>query len=266
MNLSNHEAEFLSRLAAKGKSIISTDEAEMVWQGSTPVNVVLHRLEKKGWLQRLDRGVYLLIPLDAGPERFWSESPLVIASHLIEPAAVAYWSALHYWQMTEQIPRITFVQSTKRKRPVEIQGMPFQFVTVKDDRFFGIAERQVNDKKFKLTDREKTLIDCADRPDLSGGIAQLSQALKNEYSQVDWAKVDDYFERWGGGTVVKRIGYLVDVMGVPVPDRERRLKRWKALLTRGISPLEPGASKAGPIVTSWQIRVNLHNFTSLGEG
>src|SRR3989337_67302 len=100
MNLSNHEAEFLSRLAAKGKSIISTDEAEMVWQGSTPVNVVLQRLEKKGWLHRLDRGCSLLIPLDAGPERFWSESPLVIASHLIEPAAVAYWSALHYWQMT----------------------------------------------------------------------------------------------------------------------------------------------------------------------
>src|SRR4030067_114103 len=140
MNLSNQESDFLSRLSAKGKSIISTDEAEKVWQGSTPVRVVLHRLEKKGWLQRLDRGLYLLIPLEAGPERFWSESPLVIASHLIEPAAVAYWSALSYWQMTEQIPRITFVQSTKRKRPLEIQGMQFQFVTIKREHYFGVVE------------------------------------------------------------------------------------------------------------------------------
>ncbi|HSF81634.1 MAG TPA: type IV toxin-antitoxin system AbiEi family antitoxin domain-containing protein [Anaerolineales bacterium] len=266
MNLSSQESEFLTRLAAKGKSIISTHEAEKMWQGSTPVSLVLHRLEKKGWLHRLDRGVYLLIPLEAGPERFWSESPLVIASHLIEPAAVAYWSALLYWQMTEQLPRITFVQSTKRKRPMEIQGMPFQFVMVKNDRFFGIVERQVNDKKFRITDREKTLIDCADRPDLSGGIAQLNQALKNEYTQVDWGKVDDYFERWGGGTVIKRIGYLVDALGVPVPEREKRLNRWKASLTRGISLLEPGAGKDGPIVTSWKIRVNIHNLTALGEG
>lgn len=73
----------------------------------------------------MERGVYLLIPLEAGLERTWSESPMVIAPYLIQPAAVAYWSALHYWQMTEQIPRTTFVQSTKRKRPVEIQGMRF---------------------------------------------------------------------------------------------------------------------------------------------
>lgn len=262
MNLSVQESDLLSRLAAKGKSIFSTDEAEEVWQGSTSIHVVLHRLEKKGWLQRLDRGVYLLIPLEAGPDRFWSESPLVIASHLIQPGAVAYWSALHYWQMTEQLPRITYVQSTKRKQPLEVQGMPFQFVTVKESRYFGIADRQINEQKFKISDREKTLIDCANRPDLSGGMIQLGQALKHEYAHIDWDKLSDYFERWGGGAVVKRIGYLVDVLDVPVPDRERRLIHWKSLLTRGISLLEPGAGNEGSIVTAWQIQVNIPGLIS----
>lgn len=265
MNLSNQESEFLSQLLAEGKSIISIGEAEKVWRGSTPVSVALHRMEKKGWLRRLDRGVYLLIPLEAGPERFWSESPLVIAPYLIKPSAVAYWSALHYWQMTEQIPRITFVQSTKRKRPLEIQGMQFQFVFIKEGHFFGISERKINDKAFKVTDREKTLIDCADRPNLCGGIGQLSQALENEQSQVDWEKMEAYFELWGGGTVVKRLGYLVDVLKVPIPERERRLKRWKGLLTRGISPLEPGAGRNGPIITSWRIQVNIHGLPSREE-
>jgi predicted transcriptional regulator of viral defense system len=258
MNLSDQEAEFLSRLSASGKSIITTDEADKEWRGSTPVNVVLHRLEKKRWLQRLERGVYLLIPLEAGPERFWSESPLVIASYLIQPVAVAYWSALNYWQMTEQVPQVTFVQSTKRKRDLEIIGMRFQFVSIQKDRFFGIIERKINDKKFTVTDREKTLIDCANRPELSGGIAQLSQSLLNEHSQVDWAKLDGYFERWGGGTVVKRLGYLVDMLKLPIPERELRLNKWKGLLARGISPLEPGSGKDGPTVTTWQVQVNVN--------
>jgi len=257
MALSTGESEFLSRLAAEGKTIFSTTEAQELWLGSTPVRTVLHRLEKKGWLQRVERGVYLLIPLEAGPERTWSESPLIIAPYLIQPAAVAYWSALHYWQMTEQIPRITFVQSTKRKRPLEIQGMRFQFVTVKGDRFFGILERMLNGKKFYVTDREKTLVDCADRPDLSGGILQLAQALETGYAEIEWLKLDAYLKRWEGGTVVKRLGYLVDRLRIPIPERESRLAEWQKMISQGISPLEPGAGRSGPVVTRWGLRINV---------
>jgi predicted transcriptional regulator of viral defense system len=266
MNLSSKEAEFLTRLFAQGKSIIASAEAEKEWHGLTSVDVVLHRLEKKGWLQRLDRGLYLLVPLEAGPERLWSESPLVIAPYLLHPSAVAYWSALNYWEMTEQMPRITLIQSPKRKRDLVILGMRFQFIYIKEDRFFGFSERKVNEKKFQVTDREKTLIDCADRPDLSGGIIQLSQVLENEYAKIDWGKIEDYFELWRGGTVVKRLGYLVDELKLPIPEREYRLKRWKTLLTKGISPLEPGAGDGGPTVTAWQIRVNVRGLTSTRTG
>jgi predicted transcriptional regulator of viral defense system len=257
MTLSAAESELLSRLAAEGKTIFSTTEAQELWKGSTPIKNVLHRLENKGWLQRMKRGVYLLIPLEAGPERTWSESPLVISPYLIQPAAVAYWSALHYWQMTEQIPRITFVQSTKRKQPLEIQGMRFQFVTVKKERFFGVLERTLNGKKFYVTDREKTLVDCADRPDLSGGILQLAQALETGYAEIEWPKLDAYLERWEGRTVVKRLGYLVDRLRILIPEREPRLAAWQKMISRGISPLEPGAGKSGPVVTQWGLRINV---------
>jgi predicted transcriptional regulator of viral defense system len=177
---------------------------------------------------------------------------LVIAPYLIQPAAVAYWPALHYWQMTEQIPRITFVQSTKQKRPVEIHGMRFQFVAIRKEKFFGILERSLNDKKFPVTDREKTLIDCAHRPELSGGSVQLAQALETAYPEMDWPKLDSYLKRWGGGTVVKRLGYLVEGLKLPIPGREKRLAEWQKMLSRGISSLEPGAGQLGPVVTRWR--------------
>ncbi|MDD5467014.1 MAG: type IV toxin-antitoxin system AbiEi family antitoxin domain-containing protein [Anaerolineales bacterium] len=266
MTLSAGEYELLSRLAAKGKTIFSTSEAQELWGGSTPIKTVLHRLEKKGWLQRAERGVYLLIPLEAGPERTWSESPLVIAPYLIQPAAVAYWSALHYWQMTEQIPRITIVQSTKRKLPVEVQGMRFQFVTVKEARFFGVLERTLNSKKFYVTDREKTLVDCADRPDLGGGILLLAQALRTAQTEIEWSKLDAYLMRWEGGTVVKRLGYLVDRLQILIPEREPRLAEWQKMISRGISPLEPGAGRSGPVVTRWGLRINVDALSVKAPG
>jgi predicted transcriptional regulator of viral defense system len=264
--LSTKEAEFLSRLSADGQTIFSTAQARRFWGDADYTVNVLNRLIRKGWLQRLERGVYMVIPLEAGPERTWSESALVIAPHLVQPAAVAYWSALHYWNMTEQVPHTVFVQSTRRKRPVEVLGMRFRFVTVSQARFFGVARRTLDGKPIYVTDREKTLLDAAARPDLSGGIGQLAQALRAACADpssgasgrsLDWARLDDYLARWGGGVVVKRLGYLVEALSLPVPDLNRRLERWQGLLSRGISLLEPAAQDDGPVVTRWRIRVNV---------
>lgn len=257
MSLSQQEAEFLARLAASGQAVFTAAEAQAVWTGSGPVRVALHRLASKSWLKRLQRGVYLLVPLEAGPQRAWTESPLVIAPYLIRPAAVAYWSALHYWGLTEQFPRITFVQSTRRKPPVEILGMRFRFVAVKAPRFFGVARRSLNGKPIAVTDREKTLIDCADRPELGGGGLQLAQALQAGLASIDWPQLDAYLARWGGGTVVKRLGFLVEHLGLPIPRRAERLAEWQQMLSRGVSPLEPGADRSGPVVTRWRLRVNV---------
>lgn len=51
----------------------------------------------------------------------------------------AYWSALHHWNLTEQVPRVTFVQTTARKfdRRKEVLGLRFRFVTVTPRKFFG---------------------------------------------------------------------------------------------------------------------------------
>jgi predicted transcriptional regulator of viral defense system len=203
----------------------------------------------------LERGLYLLIPLEAGPARVWTENSLIIAQYLVNPAAIAYWSALHYWNMTEQFAQVVFVQTTRRKRTMEIAGVKFHFVTVIESHFFGNAVEDISGKTFLVTDREKTLIDCAARPDLSGGILQLSQVLTNNYTQINWNKLDQYLHQRGGGTVVKRLGYLIE--SLELPDQEARLLKWQSMITRGISLLEPGSDRSGKTSCRWQILINV---------
>jgi predicted transcriptional regulator of viral defense system len=255
--LSTREANFLSQLATDGKTIFSLHEAQLVWDNPARTAVALSRLAEKGWLRRLERGLYMLIPLEAGPDRAWFESSLAIASHLIDPAAIAYWTALHYWGWTEQIPQVTLVQSTRRKLPVEIMGMQFRFVTLTKAHFFGIQQRSSEGKIVSVTDREKTLLDAAARPDLSGGILQLAQALRAAQAQIDWPKLDIYLARWGGGAVLKRLGYLAEVLNLAIPERDQRLEKWQRLLTAGISQLEPGAGRHGSVITRWKVRINV---------
>ena len=257
--LSPKEAEFLSILASQGKKIFTSSEAHAFWGSPSMTDQALYQLERRGWLYRLEPGIYLLLPLEAGPERHWSESALIIAPYLVEPAAIAYWSALHYWQLTEQIPRITFVQSTTRKRPATktVLNMSFRFVTVKEEKFFGLARRTLDGQPFPVTNREKTLIDAADRPELSGGIYQLAQSLQSA-QELDWHQLSDYLSHWPTTSPTKRIGYLVEALDLEIPDRNMRIAQWQERIAPGIVLLEPGRSRdIGSITTRWQLQINV---------
>lgn len=257
--LGQREAEFLSKLSQRGDIIFTTRQAQEFWGEPAVAWAALNRLQRKGWIQRLQRGLYMVVPLTAGPDRQWAEDSFVIAGHLIQPAAIAYWSALHYWNMTEHIPQVVFVQSTtrKHKRQALILGVAYRFIQITESKFFGVITQYRNGQPFPITDREKTLIDACDRPDLSGGIALVSQALKTSLEQIDWERMDDYLARFGSSAVYKRLGYLVDLRELAIPERDKRLERWHARLRSGISPLEPGAGTSGRINSRWRLRINI---------
>jgi len=257
MSLSKQETEFLSTFSASGKQVFTYSQAVDYWRSKAAATNALGRLVRKGWLQHLERGLYMIIPLEAGPERLWSENALVLASRLVSPGAVAYWSALRFWNLTEQIPQVQFIQTTKRKRAIVIQGVEFRFIHVAERYFFGTITRQIADLPITVTDREKTIIDAASRPELSGGILQLAQAMKSAVNIIDWDKLEHYLIQWGGGVVAKRLGYLVETLSLPIPAQDVKTARWQAMISKGISQLEPGSGRTGPVVTRWQLQINV---------
>ena len=89
-SLRGKEAELLSQLAASGRTIFEYEEMAALWPEPARARRAFHAMERSGWLRRIQRGLYALIPLSADPQRQWSENVLVVASHLLKPSAVAY--------------------------------------------------------------------------------------------------------------------------------------------------------------------------------
>ena len=257
--LSQREAEFLSRLAAESRSVFRSGEVVHHWPDPVSAHHALSRLQRGGWLKRIERGLYLLVPLSAGPDRAWTEDALVIGTRLVEPSAIAYWSALRFWNFTEQAPRTIFVQSPHRKLKPKLilAGVQYQFVTIREPRFFGLARRAVDGQPIQVTDREKSVVDAADRPDLCGGIWQLAQALRGHWAEVDWPKLDEYLIRFASGAVYKRLGHLVEALALPIPDRAERLAAWQTHLSAGIAPLDSGEPAGGSVHMRWRVRDNI---------
>lgn len=261
--LGPREAQFLITVASRSSGVFAIDEAHSYWKDHGQVRKAVARLEKKGWLKRIERGKYLVIPLEAGPERMWMEDSLVIAMSLQNDGIVGYWTALNHWGMADQISKTIFIQSARRRNLAEktILGIRFKFITVVAGKLFGVSVAQVGGSLVRVTDREKTIVDCLDRPDLAGGIRQLARIIRNEAPGLDWDKLDDYLARFPSRAVVKRVGYIVEATGMEIPGREKRIVLWRDLLKSGYVKLEPGAGTEGKLYRRWRI----HDNVGLGE-
>ncbi len=112
-------------------------------------------------------------------------------------------------------------------------------------------------QEFEVTDREKTLIDALDRPELTGGIWQVAQAMMQSADTLDWQRFEAYLARFASGAVYKRLGYLVENMRPAIPHVQERLTRWQTGLTEGIANLDPGEERHGPVTRRWRVRDNV---------
>jgi len=248
--LSASLAEALSKLAAQGQSIFElADFAKALGADRTRARKLLYQLRQSGWVAQLTRGKYLIVPLEAGPEGTWSEDALVIAYHLAEPASVAYWSACHYWGWTEQVPRTVFVQTTSRKKEqtLEIFGINYRIVRVAQTKFFGFRKEWIEETQITITDREKTIIDCLDKPQYSGGIIEVAKSLKN--GKFDKDKLVAYAEKIKNSAVLRRLGFLCEFLRIEI-----NLPR---IETRNYLYLDPTMPKNGIKDAKWHLIVNL---------
>jgi len=210
--------------------------------------VILSRLENQGFIERIEKGKYLIIPL-SGEKGKYTLHEFVIGSYLVKPYAISYWSALHFYGFTEQIPSTVFVQTTARKKKslLEIFGVKYRIVRVKQEKFYGLRKEWIEETPVNITDKEKTIIDCLDKPKYAGGIIEVAKALKT--GSLNYQQLNTYALQIDNYSVVRRLGYLCERMdidlGLPPP------KSKKYLL------LDPRMPSKGFNDPKWRLVINL---------
>ena len=217
--------------------------------------VALSRLQKKGRIERIEKGKYMIIPLGAEKGKY-TLNEFVIGSLLVKPYTIAYWSALHYYGLTEQIPNTVFIQTTTRKKNqiIEIFGVRYKIVKIKETKFFGIKKTWIEETQINITDKEKTIVDCLDKPQYCGGIVEVAKALKN--GNFDKNKLITYVKEFGNSGVIRRLGYLCDLLQIDIS-----LPR---IDTRSYLFLDPTMPHKGSKSAKWRLIVNLDEKV-LGE-
>jgi len=230
-----------------GKHFIIVEEILKKFKGNKDsLKIALHRLEQKGEIERIEKGKYLIIPLGAEKGKYTLHE-FVIGSTLIEPYSIAYWSALNYYGLTEQIPTTVFLQTTARKKNQDIKvfGVKYKIIKIKKEKMFVIRKEWIDETQINITDKEKTIIDCLDKPQYCGGIIEVVKALKN--NKFDRKKLESYAQRIGNSGVIRRLGYLCEQLNIKIdlpkinvrnyllldptmPEKDTKNARWRLII------------------------------------
>lgn len=254
--ISKREAYLLSSLSEKKKQLFAIRDIMKELECSyNYAKVIVNRLVKKKWALPLEKGKYLIVPLEAGKESVYTEHEFIIASVLVQPYYIAYWSALNYYGMTEQVPFTVFVATTKRRKNKKIHGVSYEFVTLSEKKFFGYFTVNISGRNLLISDKEKTIVDCLDHTEYCGGIAEVAKALWNAREELDFEKLLNYALKMENGAILKRLGYLLNMLKIKTTNDFN--KKIKNNISKGYNLLDVTKRKKGKYSSEWNLMINV---------
>ena len=256
--LGKTERAVLTALAALERPAVTA--ADVVRRGLSrqAANLALSRLAQKGWLRRLRRGSYAVVPLSSASGQPVVEDPLAVAMHLYAPCFISGWTAAQHWELTEQIYNAIAVYSARpqRRSSHQVGGVTYRVRRVPKESIFGTTKVWSGTVAVLMATVHRTAIDVLDAPEMGGGGRQTLDIVRAYWRRKDAAPdvLFDLAAKLGRGTIFKRLGFTAERFGRP---SAAWLEACRARLSEGVSLLDPAGPRRGPIVSRWRLRINL---------
>jgi predicted transcriptional regulator of viral defense system len=240
------------------RKILSLQDIMQIARVSYPqARHLAHILQRKQWLSRIAPGKYQFIPASRGRSAVPDMNPLLVGSVLVSPYYYSYATANHHYGFTPQVPTTVYLATARAHRAIHLRDTTYRFVSLTSDKFFGFQPVRVLTVEVMMAEPEKAIIDSLDKMHYAGGIVEVAAILRAARNQVSWEKVGDYALRMGSRSLVQRLGYLADVLQLPLSAATR--EKLHSAIQHGKTYLGPTTTwgAGGDYDATWQVVVNV---------
>ncbi len=246
----------LANVIASAKGIITpTIVSNTLHISSQEAGRILSRWNKQGWVKRLKYGVYIPVAVEDIEGDYSIEDPWTLAVRLFSPGYIGGFSAIKYWDFSEQIFETTTFFTTKKIRDhtPTIGNSRFQLKTISDYKVFGTKSVWRENNKILVSDASKTIVDILDDPKIVGGM-RIVKDIFLEYRKSNYFDIElliAYTKKMHNKTIFKRLGILLEVLNLSDLVDKYDLTRE---ISKGYSLFDPTVENS-LIVTKWNLRV-----------
>jgi predicted transcriptional regulator of viral defense system len=269
--LSPDEARLVAKWEAEKRTIVRAIDIQNTLNCSFDYSyVLLHRLGKKGWLERIKKGTYQFVPAGHGlyPNKVPPANPFAVGAAFVSPYYFSYYTSNSHYGFTTQMPFTYFIATTKKKTSVEWQSVAFEFVTLSKRKFFGYKAAKVFDVEVCMAEPEKSIVDSFDKPHYAGGVEQLARVVWRGLPRINQDLLVDYALRMKSHSLVQRLGFVIDFLakeGLVKPLSPDLKKLLNSYVGSGVVYLDKRKTKKGTFSGDWKIMNNVSREQLLSE-
>ena len=256
--IGSKSAIFLEALAGNNQQFFDIQYAAKITKASLEITRdFLSELVDRGLILRIKPGKFYVIPYDQDAETYMPNWHL-IAEHLVSGKNyIGYYSALEIYELITQPSLIeqVVVNQTLTKSEIEVRDIKFKFVYHNAKHFFGFKDVWIDDyHQVKVSDLEKTFIDCIFKPKYAGGIIEITKAIYKAKERIDWNKLKQYLSRFDSKAVNKRLGFILELLEIQPKIQEYLLKS----IGKSHTLLDPTISDKGIFTSKWKLYANIN--------
>ena len=218
-SLSTLESKLILHLEWEKQPVVTIEETmDILGCSYDHARQILHRLSQRRWLVRITPGTYELIPAERGEHAFPDTNRLFIGGTLVEPYYFSFATAAFFHSLSTQASATVYIATTVRKgrRLLTVRGKAYRLIVQPAHKFFGAVEVDAYGNRVMMAEPEKTVVDALDRPAYAGDILEIAAMLRRGQGQLDWDQLADYALRVESQALVQRLGYLADLLSVPL--------------------------------------------------
>ena len=221
---------------------------------------MISELVRTGWLVRIAKGQYQLLPAKTGLDPFPMGDKFVLACQAFPDGFIAYGSAAEQHGLSLQVFNSVIIANTERSGTRTIGSLNVQLVKVAATNYLGFQALS-RGPSVKVATLERTLIDCIDRPDLAGGISDLVDILERGKKRADIDRIIELLSGYSSKSLIKKVGFLLEQFDYPLTEAQTDLllRMSSGVKTYLFSIKIPGTSKP-KYSRKWRLIVNAPGF------
>lgn len=186
---------------------ITLDEARLITKNDKTARMIIYRLSKQGRLVRVKAGLYAAIPIEMEDVDSYEVNRYLLADRLDSPCgAIAFHSALEVHGVAYSHHDTVHYLIERRSTSFQFQNIIYRPVWTEN--IFGIMNTYVDDLLVRVTDKERTFLDCLRRLDMCGGLEEYMKSVEG-FTLMSAPKILDYLERFNEQSLYQRAGYVL---------------------------------------------------------
>jgi predicted transcriptional regulator of viral defense system len=198
-------------LARRAKHAVFSIQEAHSWELCSPgtLRVTLGRMQKRGVLVRLKRGLYYAPPAEQSGV---PAEDAMYAAQMVYGGYLAFATALYIHRLRDEVPWTIFVATRGRSAARRLGALEIRSVALRDR---AIGVQRIGD--YMVSTRPKTLYDCLRLPEMGGGEVGVAKAFRRaRLSGTEWREFWAYvgrFER-GNERFGRRLRRVLKMAGV----------------------------------------------------